>query len=223
MPFASYATTRIRGAVARRAAQRRLGLAARSAAAPASLDETRNQLATALGRIPTHAEVASALGLSADERGPQRGRHRPRHVLSIQGSERPTSSSCCRRPPTPAEQCVEHRERLTYMVEAVAELPERLRAVVEQYFLARACRWPRSPPSSGVSESRVSQMRAEALVLLRGALDRALEPEPVVAARAGPEGCAARRREAYYAAVAARHASRCRRPVARPCRLDAIA
>ena len=68
------------------------------------------------------------------------------------------------------------RERLTYMVEAVAELPERLRIVVEQYFLAER---PMAEIAAelGVTESRVSQIRAEALVLLRGAMDRALEPE----------------------------------------------
>ena len=64
----------------------------------------------------------------------------------------------------------------------------------------------------GVSESRVSQIRAEALVLLRdGAAPRAR-------ARAGrprrraPRAARPRRREAYFAAVAARHAADLRRP-----------
>ena len=48
-------------------------------------------------------------------------------------------------------------------------------------------------------------MRAEALVLLRDALNTELDPELVQPA-ARPDGCAARRREAYFAAVAARHA-----------------
>ena len=51
----------------RRAAQHRLGLAARSAAAPASSTQTRAQLADALGRAATDAEVAAAAGLSVDE------------------------------------------------------------------------------------------------------------------------------------------------------------
>ena len=45
-------------------------------------------------------------------------------------------------------------------------------------------------------------MRAEALVLLRDAINHELEPE-LVPAHAAPDGCAARRREAYFAAVAA--------------------
>ena len=106
--------------------------------------------------------------------------------------------------PSP-EQMIEHRERLTYMVEAVAELPERLRVVVQEYFLGER---PMAEIAEklGVSESRVSQMRAEALVLLKDAINAQLEPE-LVTAPARPEGCAARRREAYFAAVAARHAA----------------
>src|SRR5689334_389924 len=204
VPFASYATTRIRGAVLDEL--RSVDWASRSVRRRArDLDETRNQLATALGRIPTHAEVASALGLSADEVARNEDDIARAQVLSIQGSSEdgdlehllPTAG------PTP-EQIVEDRERLTYMVEAVAELPERLRTVVEQYFLAER---PMAEIAAelGVSESRVSQIRAEALVLLRGAMDRALEPESVV--EAVGTGCVARRRESYYSAVAARHAA----------------
>jgi RNA polymerase sigma factor FliA len=204
VPFASYATTRIRGAVLDEL--RSVDWASRSVRRRArDLDQTRNQLATALGRIPTAAEVASTLGLTADEVARNEDDIARAQVLSIQGSEdsdlehlMPTAG------PTP-EQVVEDRERLTYMVEAVAELPDRLRTVVEQYFLAER---PMAEIAAelGVTESRVSQIRAEALVLLRGALDRALEPESVVET-GKTTGCVARRRESYYSAVAARHAA----------------
>jgi RNA polymerase sigma factor for flagellar operon FliA len=49
-------------------------------------------------------------------------------------------------------------------------------------------------------------MRAEAMVLLKDALNSQLDPD-LVAPAARPEGVAARRREAYFAAVAARHAA----------------
>ena len=52
----------------------------------------------------------------------------------------------------------------------------------------------------------MSQIRAEALVLLRDALNHALDPE-LVTPHARPDGCAAQRRDAYFAAVAARHAA----------------
>jgi RNA polymerase sigma factor for flagellar operon FliA len=54
-------------------------------------------------------------------------------------------------------------------------------------------------------------MRAEALVLLRDALNHELDPS-LLKPHARPNGSAARRREAYFAAVAARHAASVRRP-----------
>ena len=203
VPFASYAATRVRGAILDEL--RTVDWASRSVRRRSrDLDETRNRLASVLGRVPSPAEVASALGVPVEDVTRNDDDVARAHVLSLQGVQDldvedllPSSG------PTP-EQVAEHRERLTYMVEAVAELPERLRVVVEQYFLAER---PMAEIAAelGVSESRVSQMRAEALVLLRAVLDRELEGrdlEPTPAT-----GCAARRREAYYAAVAARHAS----------------
>ena len=55
----------------------------------------------------------------------------------------------------------------------------------------------------GVTESRVSQLRAEALVLLRDGLNTQLNPD-LVRTPDRPGGCVARRREAYYAQIATR-------------------
>ena len=98
------------------------------------------------------------------------------------------------------------------MVEAIAELPERLRIVINDYFLEER---PMADIAAelGVTESRVSQMRAEALVLLRDAMNHALDPE-LLTPPARPGGAAARRREAYFAAVADRHAAALRHPPA---------
>jgi RNA polymerase sigma factor for flagellar operon FliA len=95
---------------------------------------------------------------------------------------------------------VEQRERLAYLHDAVETLPERLRVVVRGYFFAER---PMAEIAAelGVTESRVSQLRAEAVSLLRDALNTALDPD-LVAPPARPDGCAARRREAYYAEVA---------------------
>src|SRR3546814_9848347 len=54
----------------------------------------------------------------------------------------------------------------------------------------------------GVTESRVSQMRAEALVLLRAGLESALDTDNAPAAEE-PKGRAAKRTAAYMAEVAA--------------------
>ena len=60
---------------------------------------------------------------------------------------------------------------------------------------------------NGHREPRISQLRAEALVLLRGALAEALEPH-LAERPADPAGVVARRRATYASAVAARHAAR---------------
>ena len=98
-----------------------------------------------------------------------------------------------------------HRERLQYLEEAVAELPERQRVVVSGYFFDER---PKAEIAEelGVSESRVSQIRAEAMVMLRDALNAALDPGSL-APHAKPGGCVARRRDAYITAVAERHAA----------------
>ena len=95
---------------------------------------------------------------------------------------------------------LEHRERLAYLRDAVERLPERLRAVVEGYFFAER---PMAELAAelGVTESRISQLRAEAVALLKDALNSALDPH-LVTEHARPTGCAARRREAYFAEVA---------------------
>jgi len=172
------------------------------------LDETRTRLTGALGRPPTTAEVASAAGLTLEEVAANDDDVSRAQVLSLQAS---TTTSLDELIPTRApspESLVEHRERLTYLVEAVAELPHRLRKVVEDYFFAER---PMAEIAAelGVTDSRISQMRAEALALLRDALNHALDPDLLTAA-GKPGGCANRRREAYFAAVAARHAGAAR-------------
>ena len=210
VPFGRYAATRVRGAILDEL--RGIDWASRSVRRRArDLDATRSQLAAILGRMPTTEELANAAGMSPAEIARNEEDISRAQVLSLQGAQDaslddvlPTSG------PTP-EQLVEHRERLTYLVEAVAELPERLRIVISDYFLDER---PMSEIAAelGVTESRVSQMRAEALVLLRDALNHELDPgqlEP----HARPNGSAARRRDAYFAAVAARHAASVRRPL----------
>lgn len=203
VPFARYAATRIRGAILDEL--RSVDWASRSVRRRArDLDDTRTRLAASLGRVPSNEEVAAALGMSVEEIAANDDDIARAQVLSLQGSQEATyADTLASRSPSP-EDLAEHRERLTYLMEAVAELPERLRIVVQEYFLAER---PMAEIAEmlGVTESRVSQMRAEAMVLLKDALNSQLDPE-LLAPAARPDGCAARRREAYFAAVAARHA-----------------
>ncbi len=95
---------------------------------------------------------------------------------------------------------LEQRERQRYLRDALACLPDRLREVVQGYFLDG-----RSSADIagrlGVTESRVSQMRTDALKLMRAGLE-AQYAEPHRARRAAEPP--APRAGAYAAAVASR-------------------
>jgi RNA polymerase sigma factor for flagellar operon FliA len=207
VPFTRYAATRIRGAIIDEL--RGIDWASRSVRRRArELDETRSRLATELGRMPSDAEVATATGLSAEEISANDEDVSRASVMSLQGfGQTPLDDVIPARMPSPEER-VEQQERVGYLVDAVALLPERLRTVVEGYFFAER---PMADIAAelGVSESRVSQMRAEALVLLKDAMNSALDPQ-LVAPHTRPDGCAARRRDAYFAAVASRRTATAR-------------
>ena len=99
------------------------------------------------------------------------------------------------------EEAILDRERKAYLVDAVAALPERLQRVVVGYFFEERSMQDLAD-ELGVSESRISQLRAEALLLLKDGMNCQLEPD-AVSAEARPTGAVARRKAAYYAAVAA--------------------
>jgi RNA polymerase sigma factor for flagellar operon FliA len=210
VPFGRYAATRVRGAILDEL--RGIDWASRSVRRRArDLDATRAQLAGILGRMPSTEEVANAAGMTLAEIAQNEDDIARAQVLSLQGAQDTSLEDMLPSGgPTP-EQLVEHRERLTYLVEAVDELPERLRIVIADYFLEER---PMAEIAAelGVTESRVSQMRAEALILLRDALNSQLDPGQVKQP-ARPDGAASRRRQAYFAAVAARHSASAHRPV----------
>ena len=207
VPFTRYASTRIRGAIIDEL--RGIDWASRSVRRRArQLEETRSRLSTELGRSPSDAEVAAASGMSVEEISANDEDVSRASVMSLQGfGDTPIDDVLPTRAPSPEER-LEHRERLGYLVDAVALLPERLRVVVEAYFFEER---PMAEIAAelGVTESRVSQIRAEALVLLKDAMNSALDPE-LVTPHARPDGCAARRRDAYFAAVASRRTATAR-------------
>lgn len=202
--FGSYAATRVRGAVLDEL--RSVDWASRSVRRRArEVEATRSTLAAQLGRAATDAEVATATGLSAEEVARNDDDVSRAQVLSLHGfGETPLDELVTSRAPSP-EDLAEKSEQARYLVAAVAELPPRLRVVVEGYFFGER---PMADIAAelGVSESRVSQMRAEALVLLRDVMNHAFDADRA-AATPRPDGVVARRRAAYYAAVDARSAA----------------
>lgn len=212
VPFNRFASIRIRGALIDEL--RNTDWASRSVRAKARRqDAVIQKLTTELGRTPSDAEVAEALGVDPSAIDADRHDVHRAVVLSLDGFADPEAveSMAPSQDAGPEEQLLVN-ERIGYLHDAVMLLPERLRLVVTQYYFEER---PMAETAAelGVTESRVSQMRAEALALLRGGLRAALtEDSPVPVS----SGRSARRQEAYYAAVAANSDFRARlsaRPV----------
>ena len=201
IPFPRFAATRIRGALLDEL--RSLDWASRSVRHRArQADTARQQLTATLGRTPTPAELAEALGVAATELDAVDQDVQRAVVLSLQGFTAGTAEDMVTDTTAGPEQLLLHRERIGYLHDAIGTLPERLRTVISGYYLDER---PMADIAAelGVTESRVSQLRAEALTLLRDGLNHQLDPDQVSTPER-PDGCVARRRAAYYAQIAAR-------------------
>jgi RNA polymerase sigma factor for flagellar operon FliA len=199
-PFPRFAATRIRGALLDEL--RGLDWASRSVRHRARKAETAwQQLTTALGRTPTNTELAAALGVAVDEVDSVAQDVQRAVVLSLQGFPAGTGEEIVAETGAGPEEILLHRERVGYLYHAVEALPERLRIVVQKYFLEDTP-MAQIADELGVTESRVSQLRAEALSLMKDGMNTQLDPG-LVDQPERPEGCVARRRATYYAKVAA--------------------
>ena len=201
VPFARFAAIRIRGALTDEL--RTMDWASRAVRGKArEMDTVRNTLASALGRSPSRTEVAKTMGvgvseLDAVDADVQRAAVLSLHALtSDEGTELPLPAKG-----DGPENLLLNRERIGYLRDAIAELPERPRTVIEEYFFENR-KMVEIAADLGVTESRVSQLRSEALVLLREAMNSVENDLPAVhieSAR-GRAGV----RQAYCASVASR-------------------
>ena len=199
VPFARFAAIRIRGALVDEL--RSMDWASRSVRGRArEVEAARNQLAVTLGRSPSPQEVAETIGVSISELGNIDADVHRASVLSLQGFAPETGAAMVADVQRGPEQLLLDREQLGYLHDAIAELPERLRHVVQAYFFEQR-QMADIAAELGVTESRISQLRAEALKLLRHGLASA---EPEAATVAEPTGRAGARVASYAAAVAAR-------------------
>ncbi|WP_130512635.1 sigma-70 family RNA polymerase sigma factor [Krasilnikovia cinnamomea] len=199
IPFGRFAAVRVRGALLDEL--RSMDWASRSVRARARrADVARQELTTQLGRMPSATELAELLGVGVNELAHIEDDVQRAAVLSLQGFAAGTAEDMVTDAAMTPEEMLLHRERLGYLHDAVSVLPERLRFVVESSFLQER---PLSEVAAelGVTESRVSQLRTEALALLRDGLTTHMEQQEVAAAK---DGCVARRRAAYAAQIAGR-------------------
>jgi RNA polymerase sigma factor for flagellar operon FliA len=199
IPFHRFAATRIRGAILDEL--RSLDWATRSVRTKArATDTTRQALTTTLGRAPSTEELAQALGTTTTDLHQTDNDVQRATVLSLQGF---TTSSAddlvTERNPGPEDMLL-RREQIGYLHHAIGSLPERLQVVITEYFLLER---PMADIAAdlGVTESRISQLRAEALSLLKDGLNTHLDPD-LAPVPENPEGITARRRASYYANIA---------------------
>jgi RNA polymerase sigma factor for flagellar operon FliA len=200
IPFGRFAAVRVRGALLDEL--RGMDWASRSVRARARrADVARQDLTARLGRTPTPNELAELLGVGVGELATVEDDVQRAAVLSLQGFTTGTAEELVTDASMNPEETLLHRERIGYLHDAVTVLPERLRFVVEASFLQER---PLSDVAAelGVTESRVSQLRTEALALLKDGLTTHMEQQDSGAAK--NDGCVARRRAAYAAQIALR-------------------
>jgi len=219
VPFARFASTRIRGAMIDHMRQR--DWATRSVRSRArSIATASEELTKALHRAPTEAELAAAAGMTEPEvrevlAGTDRASLLSLDPLAV--GDDGLGAGLQDHAPGP-EAALVAAERLGYLRDAIAELPDRARLVVTGYYLEDR-QVTEIAEELGVTQSRASQLRSEGLDLLKEALSKLLEDDAragegaSVPGRADGDGVRARRRDAYVAAVARRSDVRTRADV----------
>lgn len=176
VPFERFAAQRIRGAILD--SVRAADWAPRSVRNLArKLEGTEQRLATELGRIPTKDEMADALGMTHNELHRLQDRMFRSVVLAL---EHETTDEV-EKDLTLVDVLVDHssiepsneleiRELHSYLRDAISLLPERHRFVVIGYFLEGRTSQDLAD-FLGVTESRISQLRSESLLMLKEGIE----------------------------------------------------
>ena len=202
VPFDRFAAQRIRGAIldsvrAADWAPRSVRLLARR------LEATEQQLASELGRVPSLHEMATELGVGVDELAKLQDRLFRSVVLALdhetsdEGDEDLTLVDVLsdRNAVEPCEE-LETRELHNYLRDAVHLLPERQRLVIVGYFLDGKTSQELAN-FLDVTESRISQLRSEALRNLKLGIEAQYDSTE----QDEPAGRVAKRRAAYADSV----------------------
>lgn len=204
VPFERFAAQRIRGAIldtvrAADWAPRSVRLLARR------LEAAEQQLASELGRVPSLSEMAKQLNVSIEELGKLQDRLFRSVVLALDhetsddGEEELSLVDVLtdRSAIEPSED-LETRELHNYLRDAVQLLPERQRLVVVGYFLEGKSSQDLAA-FLDVTESRISQLRSEALRNLKLGIEAQYDTDE----RAEPTGRVAKRQAQYSDSVGA--------------------
>ncbi len=203
VPFDRFAARRIRGAILD--AVRAVDWAPRSVRALGrALEAVEQDLVGRGGRSPSNDQIAEAMGIGTAQLATIRDRVYRSVVLALEhgvtgagddGEELALGDVLADRTATEPAEALEARELLGYLRDAIALLPDRHRAVTVGYFLEG-----RTSIELGelldVTESRISQIRSEALAILRDGIESQYAPGDDAA-----NGRTARRRAQYANAI----------------------
>lgn len=177
--FTTYATMRIRGAVLDEL--RRMDWMPRRARGKAKeLEATVKRLEQQLGRIATEREVAQAMSLSSEEYADLLETVRPITCLELDGfasdedDETTLHDLIADDSQTPAAAQLEHKELLALMAARIQQLPDMQKKVLALYYYEEM-RLAEIAQIFGVTESRICQIHAQAVVGLRTYLKSAQE------------------------------------------------
>jgi RNA polymerase sigma factor for flagellar operon FliA len=178
VPFDAFARRRIQGAMLD--ALRGLDWAPRSLRKlRRSVDATMGQLRHALMREPLEAEIAAALNVSEAEYAKMLDQLRSAELATIrQASVAPDGQTTLDVAIDPSEGALARLERLELrgqLASAVLELPERERQILALYY-EEELTLAEIGQVIGVGESRVSQLRTQAIARLRSNLSSSLQP-----------------------------------------------
>lgn len=196
VPFSAHARTRIRGAIVDEL--RAADWASRGARSRArQAQQTQEHLTAHLGRVPTTDEVADAMGVAADHVHRVRAETHRAYLTSLDEAREAGECGAHDTVADPGRSPEDHvvlAEHVGALFAAVDLLPDRVREAVRGHYLDEE---PMAAIAArlGVTESRVSQLRAEGIAMLRAAL-AARDDRPAVER-------ATARTQAYVATVAA--------------------
>lgn len=214
VPFRHFAGHRIRGAILDFV--RKMDWAPRSVREDARrVDKARTEIAGVIGSNPSNEALSEVLGLTGAELHNIEARASRALLLSLDapvgdgfGEEFGLSESLCDHSLVAPDEALEVREMHGYLRDAVASLPTKHSIVVRKTYLEDV---PAQDVAEelGISVSRVSQLRTEALEMLRdGIAAQFTSPDDTDAATEATKGRVARRKASYAAAIATRSAWR---------------
>jgi RNA polymerase sigma factor for flagellar operon FliA len=173
VPFDAYARRRIHGAMLD--ALREMDWAPRSLRRlRRDVDDAVSSLRSQLGRDPREAEIADAMRLSEDDYGQALEQLRTLEIGQIRQLDAPAPDGSsllelCIDPGEGVVTSLMRKELRDHLVRAIQDLPERERHIVALYY-EQELTLAEIGKVIGVGESRVCQLRAQAVSRLRASL-----------------------------------------------------